>query len=94
MKTRSKTEIIVETSRILTIKRGSRRSLAWCEECGKQARMVTADEAAALCRVTSRAIYRWVESGQVHYSESAGGLLLVCPDSISKLAIESERSDW
>lgn len=94
MKTRNKTEIIVETSRILTIKRGSRHGPFWCEECGKEALMVTTDEAAALCCVRSRTIYHWVESGQVHYTESAGGLLLVCPDSISRLAIKSERSDW
>ena len=93
MKTRSKTEIIVETHRILTIKNGSRRNLARCEECGKQAPMVTVDEAVTLCRVSSRAVYRWVESGQVHYTESPGGSLLVCPDSILKLAIKVGRYD-
>lgn len=94
MKRTSKTEILVETNRILTIRRDGGLRLSWCKECGTRTRMLTADVAAIVYRVSPRAIYSWVESGQVHYTESAGGLLFVCPDSISKLTIESEPSDW
>jgi hypothetical protein len=81
---RSKTEIIVETHRILTIKRGSRRWLAWCEECDRQAQMVTADEAAILCRVSSRAIYQLIETGELHFRETPDGGTLICADSLMK----------
>jgi len=55
--------------------------------------MVSAEEAMALVGTSAREIYRWVEAGWVHYTEMPGGLVLVCPDSILKLAIKSGRSD-
>ena len=86
MKTRSKTEFIVETHRILTIKRGSRYRLAWCEECGEQARMVTADEAAILARVNSRAIYQLIEERELHFVETPDGMVLICLNSLGNLS--------
>jgi hypothetical protein len=91
MKRTSKTEILIETSRILTVRRRGGQLLTWCKECGARTQM-PADEAAALCRVSSRAIYRWVESRQVHFTENAGSLL-VCSHSILKSANNSDQTD-
>lgn len=85
MKTRSKTEIIVETHRILTIKTGSRCRLTWCEECGEQARMVTADEAAILASVSPRAIYKLIEMRGLHFIELPNRLVLICLNSLRNL---------
>jgi hypothetical protein len=41
------------------------------------------DEAAVLRRVNSRTIFGWVEANQVHSSETANGLLLICLNSLS-----------
>ena len=76
-----RTEIIIETDRLLVVRK-VRRAVAWCAPCSGFVSMVTTDEAAALARVTSRTIFRWVESGQVHYTETAAGLLLICPNSL------------
>jgi predicted site-specific integrase-resolvase len=46
--------------------------------------MVTTDEAAILARVSARTIFRWVEAGRVHYTETPEGLLLICPDSLAQ----------
>lgn len=86
MKTRSKTEIIVETHRILAIKRGSRYRLAWCEECGEVARMVTADEAAILAGVSPRAVYQLVEARKLHFTESLDRVGFICLNSIGSLS--------
>jgi len=45
------------------------------------ASMVTPDEAAIVTGVSTRAIYRWVETGIIHFRESANGSLLVCLNS-------------
>lgn len=63
MKTRSKTEIIIEASRTLTISGFTRSRLAKCEVCGRYVQMVSADEAAILGRVSSRTIYLMIEAG-------------------------------
>ena len=44
--------------------------------------MVTPEEAALLAGLAARAIYRRVEGGSVHFTESADGSLLICADSI------------
>jgi len=43
---------------------------------------VTADEAANLAGVTARTVYRWVEQGKVHFTETAAGKVLVCVNSL------------
>jgi hypothetical protein len=86
MKTRSKTEIIVETHRILAIKRGSRQRLVWCEECGELARMVTADEAAIRAAVSTRAIYQLVEARKLHFTESPDHGVFICLNSLGNLS--------
>lgn len=48
--------------------------------------MVTVDEAASLKRVSARAIYRWIEDGELHFIETADGRLLICLNSISSAA--------
>jgi hypothetical protein len=86
MKSSTKTEITVETHRVLTIKRGTRHRLAWCEECGKQARMMTADEAAILAGVSPRAIYRRIEARELHFVETSNGLVFICLNSVGDLS--------
>ena len=78
---RKRTEITIETERMLFINR-PRKVLGWCAPCGAQAEMVPVDEAAILQRVDSRTIFHWVETERVHSSETANGLLLICLNSL------------
>lgn len=71
---------MVESDRLLIV--GGRRRTSWCAPCGKHIEALTTDEAALLARVSARTIFRWVESGRVHYAETPEGLLLICPHSI------------
>jgi hypothetical protein len=86
MKTRSKTEITVETHRILTIRRGGRYRIAYCEECGEQTRMVTVAEATILAGASSRAIYRLIEARQLHFLETPDREALICLISLGNLS--------
>jgi hypothetical protein len=60
-------------------------ALTWCEGCAGPVEMFTPEEAAALARVTSRAIYRWVEANRVHFTEAPEGYILICLSSLSAL---------
>ncbi|HSE97309.1 MAG TPA: hypothetical protein VLD57_03495 [Blastocatellia bacterium] len=86
MKARSKTEITIETHRILTIKRGGRHRLAWCEECGEQTRMATAIEAAILIGVSSRSIYQMIEARALHFVETPDRVIFICLNSLVDLS--------
>jgi hypothetical protein len=75
---KKRTEITIETSRVVVIRQ--RRSVvrAWCDLCAQPVKVVTAEEAAALASVSMRTIYRWVEAEKVHFTETPEGVLLIC----------------
>ena len=54
-----------------------------CDKCTEPSGMITPDEAAALCEVSTRTIYRWLESGAIHFSETAAEGLLICLNSLA-----------
>jgi hypothetical protein len=82
MQRKKKTEIIVEREQVLVLRRLDGQEPRWCVECAGQAQMVSVDEAALLTRLSARAIYRQVEASQLHFMETADGLLLVCIKSL------------
>jgi hypothetical protein len=82
-KTKRRIEITVERHRLVILRRRNQAATTWCQGCREQVLMVTADEAATIGNVSSRTIYRRVESGELHYAETAEGRLLVCSNSIA-----------
>ena len=80
MKKKTTTRITIQTERFVVMSRGPHRI---CVECGNEAHMVTIDEAALLTSVNQREIYRRVETGEIHFMETATGALLVCFNSLS-----------
>jgi len=77
MKTR--TEVTVEVDRWVVVSRPGKRR--WCSACALYVEMMSIDDAALLARVNSRTIFHWAEAGALHSSETAEGLLLICPHS-------------
>ena len=82
VRTRKRMEITIETDRVVVLSRRRAPVVSWCSECGGRTTMVTVDEAAAMGGVSSRTIYRWVESERLHFAETPDGRLLICCDSI------------
>ena len=76
-----RTEITIETSRRLLVRRFGKARVSWCERCLAEVQMISPDEAAALMNVSSRSIYQWLEAGRIHFHEDQSGLL-VCADSL------------
>ncbi|HEY3027941.1 MAG TPA: helix-turn-helix domain-containing protein [Pyrinomonadaceae bacterium] len=54
-----------------------------CDRCTEPSGMITPDEAAALCEVSTRTVYRWLETGAIHFSEAVGEGLLICLSSLA-----------
>jgi hypothetical protein len=75
----TRTEITLERDRLIVISRRRRRR--WCPVCAVTVRMMSVDDAALYAQVSSRTMFRWAESGVVHSSETAEGLLQICPNS-------------
>ncbi len=94
-----KTEITAETHRSLSIKRGHRCQLAWCEECGRQVQMVIADDDAILAGISPREIYQLIETHELHFAETPDGIVFICLSSLRNLVANrcrdrSKHSTW
>jgi hypothetical protein len=75
-------EITFERERLLVISRRRVSVRAWCEGCGRRSLLTTPEGAAEASGLTARAVYRRVEAGEVHFTETEDGTLLVCCDSL------------
>lgn len=80
-----RTEIIVEVDQIIIAKTSASPVVAWCECCAQKVRMITPDEAAIITQHSTRTIFRWVENGRVHFSESPLGSIRICLVSLSHI---------
>lgn len=89
---RRKTEIIVETQEVFTLKRPQFPFPGWCPQCGSDSRLITPDEAALLCDVSTREIYRWIEALKIHFIERGGGGVLICLSSVVALTEDAAES--
>ena len=83
MKRRRRLEITVETSRLI-VRRSTSLTPVWCVECSSTVRAVAAEEAAALADVSTRTLYRWVETGRLHLIETAEQSPLICLNSLPR----------
>jgi hypothetical protein len=85
VKTKKRTEVTIEVDEVI-IRRSKETTVAWCGPCAENVRMLEANEAALAAGVSSRAIYREVEAGRLHFVEVEGGSILVCQNSLSRVA--------
>jgi hypothetical protein len=81
MKRTRRRRITVETERLLVISRHNGVE-GWCEGCSAQVRMVGPEEAAAVAGLSQRAIFRRIESHQLHFTETPDGTPLICLSSL------------
>jgi hypothetical protein len=84
-----RTEIIVETHEVLTVRTRRSSSPVWCSECAEPSRMFTPSEASAICRVSPRTIYCWIEAQKVHFHETPEGAVFICLHSMPPWAGEA-----
>lgn len=82
---KEKTVITVENYR--RVVRHSLRDAvkARCGHCNVITQMISPGEAAELLQTSAREIFRLIEAGEVHFSETDNGALLVCRSSCQVL---------
>ena len=91
MTKKTTTKITIETERLLVMSR-SRNFASWCPSCGAVVQRFTVDEAAAVARVDSLTVYRWVEAGTIHFSETRRGVPLLSAASLSN-SVQTGKDD-
>ena len=85
-----KTEITIEAHEVWLVRSWRRGAPTRCAECPDRPEMLTPEEAARLAGLTSRAIYRLVESDQIHSTETEHGALFVCLAPLRSLETQHE----
>ena len=83
MGVRRRIEITLTTRQTFVVRSSPRETALWCPVCARLSQMITPDEAAVLCATRAREIYRLIESAELHFVESDGGLVLVCLESLA-----------
>ena len=82
MRKTRRTRTTVEKHEVLVIKGSRRLGRILCNECSGPVALVTLEEAAKISGLNSRAIYRLIEDGLVHFVESEVGIGLICPATL------------
>lgn len=62
----------------------------FCRECCENARHFSVPQAAHVLSMSETSVFRAVECGQIHSTETASGALLVCGNSVSDLTNAKE----
>ena len=76
--------ITVETVQKTVIRRISAPpETVWCELCAAEVKMLSPAQAAQTVKMSQREIFRRVEGGKLHFTETADGKLLICSGSFS-----------
>ena len=90
MKKLKRTRITVSTSELTIIRKLRGTTQADCPQCSARVEMATVEQVVTLTGIHSRAIYRSVEGGRLHFIETAEGHLLICLDSLRGMADAAE----
>ncbi len=80
MTTRRRTEITIETERII-IPTSTSAQPKWCDECQTQVEMMKPEDAAKVLQLATRIIYQLIEAGDLHFLDEAGEIF-ICRDSL------------
>jgi len=87
MRRKKKTTIVTFESRErLTVRLDTPSILGWCEQGCGEVLMVTANEAARIAGIDTRAVFRGIETGSIHFIEAARGAVFVCTKSLEGIA--------
>jgi hypothetical protein len=80
--THRRVEITVEREVVSLVYQPAVNITGWCERCGKDVMMLTAEAAAATRSTSPREIYRWLDENKLHFQESPTGAVLICSESL------------
>ena len=91
MKITRKTMMTVKTVRQFITRQLPETENVYFEHCAE--RMMTAQMSAELCGIGSRAIYRLIKAGAIHFAETEHYEVYVCPSSVKRLLPDAAHSE-
>jgi hypothetical protein len=83
MKTKQRTEITFETHELTIIRFRHRAATAYCVQCRAETMHLSAAQSVSILPLTEAEIFHLTETGQIHSTENADGLLLLCGNSLA-----------
>ena len=75
------TKITFESESLLVL-RGRSSSRAWCPLCGADAEMIALESIGVISNLDQPALEEWLNSGELHRSQTSDGSVLVCLNSL------------
>jgi hypothetical protein len=75
------TTITIETDSLLILRGGSSRR-AWCPLCAAEGEVIALEEVGVISNLGRSALEEWLDSGELHLSQSADGSSLLCLKSL------------
>ncbi|MBC7899863.1 MAG: hypothetical protein H7070_07385 [Saprospiraceae bacterium] len=79
---KQRAEITFETQETIVLREGSKILTVFCPKCRKNVLMAAPQAIAILLGSTEREIFRLVEAGKIHFTET--GRVLVCLKSLNE----------
>ncbi len=79
---RTRTEIIIETERVVLVSRRNAPFVMWCDRCQAHLPTVTPPQAALLLQLSMTALHQLIQLHRLHVIEERDGLLLICLNSL------------
>ncbi len=77
------TKITIETDSLLVL-RGRSSLPAWCPQCAIESEMIPIEGVGVISNLEPRAVETWLESEEIHRSQTAEGATLICLNSLLK----------
>lgn len=85
MTARRITEITIEATESVTIRRSAGSVRPVCIACEPAGEMLTLNEACALSRMGARNLFREIEAGRLHFHETESGSIFICLHSLQRV---------
>jgi hypothetical protein len=78
-----RTEITIETERLVVVSQRREKTVLWCNDCEKELPMLTVSEAARVADTTPLVISALAQAGRLHFAVALDGQHFICPNSLA-----------
>jgi hypothetical protein len=76
-----RTKITIETESLLVL-RGRNMTRAWCVTCAAEGEVIALEEVGMISNLERSALEQWLNSGNLHLSQTADGSMRICLNSL------------
>lgn len=85
------TKITIETDSLMIL-RGRTSPRAWCQQCGAETEVIPLDGVGVISNLQPTEVRAWMESEDLHRSQTPDGGVLICLNSLLKRVQKSRTA--